>query len=159
MDCIKQFGKYIQIRGNNSWKLLKNVPIEHKIVDVKDCTIYDGISGPSSFSNATDVYFRNCTGNMAYFYLSPDMFPKARRIFLDTHFEPTVYQRFDRSVYLYITERTLKGRPYYHRIRDHPYDYIEFGKRTYLFIVPDDHMKDRFLEIPFYDGNPKQSIE
>lgn len=117
---IKQFGKYVQIRGNNSWSLLNKSIVEHNVIDIVDCTANDRY-GPKQFSNAEDIFFRNCNGNMIFFHLDNKMFPKVKNIYLDCNFEPQVYPRFEYDVNVYVIRDTIKHPPYYEINKEYKY--------------------------------------
>lgn len=132
---IKQHGKYIQIRGNESWDLLNGINVNHSIVDIVNCTANKKY-GPLIFRNAEEVYFRYCNGNMIFFHLDKDMFPVVKNIYLDCNFEPQVYSRFHDNVNIYITKNTIDGRPYYEKYKKN-----ENGGTTDYIVVQNKHMR------------------
>lgn len=150
---IKQFGKYIQIRGNQSWRLLDKAIVEHKIVDVVNCTSYGPNDGPLIFNKTEDVYFRGCNGNMIFFNLNSRIFPRIKNIYLDTNFEPEVYSRFGDDVNIFITENVVEHRPHYERYQCYRHfldDQVLFNyivvrnKKVYLMSGSD--MKNNLLK-------------
>lgn len=105
-------GKVLQIKGNRAWELLNQSIIKNKIVDIVKCIDVHPPIGPLLFESE-NVFFRSCDGNHIYYWLNTKKFPKIKNIYLDCHFEPEVYMRFDKNVNIYVTENTFRGRPYY----------------------------------------------
>lgn len=155
---IKQIGSYIQIRGNNSWCLINKATIDHKIIDIVNCTSF-GIGDLSAlkFPNAEDVYFRGCCGNMIFFHLNPKKFPEFKNIYLDTNFEPEVYSRFGDDVNIYIADHIVANKPHYEKYQGYkyatengcnyqvPYYYIITGRNRKLNLMTRSDIEDNIL--------------
>lgn len=145
---IKQSGKYIQIRGSGSWRYVDGFIVDHKVVDIINCHSNQQ-DGPEIFPNAEEVYFRNCNGNTIFFNLSPKRFPKVKNLYLDTHFEPKVYRRFDKDVTIHINRNVIDCRPYYKkRSDDGIHEYIEQNGRK-LFLLTVKQIEERLLRSGF----------
>ena len=102
-----KYNYVLQINGNKAWNLLNQAIIKHKIVDIVKCNNVHPPVGPLVFQSE-DVFFRPCDGNHIYYWLNNAKFPDIKNIYLDCHYEPQVYMRFDPKVNIYITENTIK---------------------------------------------------
>lgn len=122
---------FLQIHGNKVWRSKNKKVIKSSIVDINHCIDNHPPVGPTMFESEI-VFFRNCDENQLYYWLNPNKFPKAKHIFIDSHYEPEVYNRFPQEVNIYITENVIEGRPWQKRINDH----VNVGSRYVRVIKP-----------------------
>lgn len=132
---------FLQIRGNTAWRLLDKTILHHKTIDIVNCVDNHPHTGPMLFSNAETVFFRLCDGNQLFYWLNKSKFPKLKNVYINSHFEPQVYQRFDNNVNLFITERTLHCKPWY---KPDEYNKVLIGNKI-VTVVKNDHI-EKILE-------------
>ena len=101
----------LQIKGNNMWRSLNKKIVNNTMVDIKGCIDNHPPSGPLKFESEI-VFFRECDGNQLYYHLNPKKFPNLKCVYIDSYYEPEVYNRFPQDVNIYITENILDGRPW-----------------------------------------------
>jgi len=124
-----KYNKLLQIKGNKTWKSLNKCIVKNKIVDIVGCySVFP--EGPLLF-NAETVFFRNCDGNLQYYWLNNTKFPNIQNIYINTYFEPQVYQRFTPDVNIYITDNVIDK---WYKIENNK---LDLGRRNITIITND----------------------
>lgn len=124
----------LQIKGNNMWQSLNKTIVKNNIVDIVHCIDNHPASGPLIFESEI-VFFRECDGNQLYYHLNPNRFPNLKSVYLNSHYEPQVYNRFPQNVNIYVTENVFTGRPYYEIVDNR----VNLGRR-YINVITKEYL-------------------